>query len=385
MRFFILSFLLLFTACGVVEERDVSKEELVLHEASYMDLETWQEKDHVNALLAFQRSCVPILKRDPAMPFGTLEEAGTNDDWQKICRRAMAIESPTRVQAKLFFEKSFQPYQAKSSHRGKTKGLFTGYYEAGLKGSLRQHGPYQYPLYTKPDDLVMVNLGDFRDGFKGERIAGRVVGGYLKPYEDREKIDAGQWPHNDHVLVWTDDPVDVFFLHIQGSGIVELDSGKTMRVGYAGQNGHPYYAIGRELIKRGHLDKDEVSLQTISAWLKQHPVEGREVMNTNKSYIFFQELVGDGPLGGSGVALLAGRSLAIDRSLIPYGVPIWLDIDQPTPGAPPLQRLMVAQDTGGAIRGPVRGDVFWGYGDRAEDIAGKMKAEGQYWLLLPRQ
>lgn len=174
------------------------------------------------------------------------------------------------------------------------------------------------------------------------------------------------------------------FLQIQGSGRVIMDDGTTISVGYAGQNGHPYYAVGRELIKMGVLTKETVSMQAIEQWLSDNPARADEIMNTNRSYVFFQELDGEGPLGGENIALTPLRSLAIDRSLLPYGMPLWVDIAPPMEGEHGLQRLMIAQDTGGAIRGPVRGDVFWGYGERAEIIAGHMKSNGRYWALLPK-
>ncbi|PNW60305.1 UNVERIFIED_CONTAM: hypothetical protein BEN50_26175, partial [Euhalothece sp. KZN 001] len=262
-------------------------------------------------------------------------------------------------------------------------GLFTGYYEASLKGARERGGAYQYPLRALPDDLVMVDLGAFRDDLKGRRIAGRVRGSRLHPYESRADITKGALPADqDQALVWVDDPVDAFFLHIQGSGRVMLDDDTAMRVGYAGQNGHPYYAIGRELIRRGELDKDEVSLQSIRSWLRQNPDGAWDVMFTNASYVFFRELEGAGPIGGGGLPLTPGRSLAIDPTRIPYGTPLWVDIDHPDEKAAPIRRLMVAQDTGGAIRGAIRGDVFWGHGDRGEYYGGKMKSDGRYWLLL---
>ena len=225
----------------------------------------------------------------------------------------------------------------------------------------------------------MVDLGAFRDELKGQRIAGRVKGGKLKPYESHKEIISGRLPPaQDNPLVWVDSAVDSFFLQIQGSGIVSLDDGTTMRVGYAGQNGHPYYAVGRELIKRGALTKDNVSMQSIREWMEHNPDEAQDLMTTNKSYVFFRELEGEGPLGGEGVALTAERSLAIDRSIVPYSMPVWIDTDI-TGG-----RLMVTQDTGGAIRGSVRGDYFWGYGSRAEAMAGSMKSKGRYWFLLPK-
>jgi len=229
----------------------------------------------------------------------------------------------------------------------------------------------------------MVQLGEFREDLKSRRIAGRVVDGKLKPYETREDIVAGNWPHNEEVLVWVDNPIDAFFVQIQGSGVVQMNDGSVMRIGYAGQNGHVYSAIGRELIERGEITKENVSLQSIRAWLEANPDQADEIMNTNASYVFFRELEGEGPLGGEGIALTAGRSLAIDRSLISYGVPLWTDIQPPVEGIGTIRRMMIAQDTGGAIRGPVRGDVFWGFGARAESLAGPMKSKGRYWVLLP--
>ena len=374
-HFVYLSFLLLtLSACTTI---DTEKAPLVLKPASFRDLPGWNKDNQEQALAAFSYSCDRILKRDPAKTFGPDGIGGTYGDWQNACRDLPA----TNVRA--FFETYFQPYQATMAGKRKD-GLFTGYYEPALRGSHSRHGPYQTPLYKRPDDLVMVDLGEFRDELKGQRIAGRVKGAHLKPYEDRAAIEHGAWPHNDEILVWVDDPVGAFFLHIQGSGRINMDDGSVMRVGYDGQNGHPYYAIGRELIKRGELDKDTVSLQTIRAWLEAHPDQAEEIMNTNASYVFFKELTGSGPLGGEGVPLTPERSLAVDRSKMPYGVPVWVDLEAPTPDETAIRRLMIAQDTGGAIRGAVRGDVFWGAGKRAEYLAGHMKAEGRMWILLPK-
>ena len=199
-------------------------------------------------------------------------------------------------------------------------------------------------------------------------------------------IDAGALAGKHLEMVWVDDPVAAFFLHIQGSGRVELPGGKTLRVGYAGQNGHAYVAIGKVLLERGELKREEVSLQSIRRWLADHPAEARDLLAENPSYVFFQKLAG-GPVGSEGVELTAGRSLAVDLAFLPLGVPLWLAASRPNvdPSQPdlPLQRLLVAQDTGGAITGPLRGDVFWGHGAEAEEIAGRMKNRGRLWLLLP--
>ncbi len=378
MRIFILSiFVFIFSSCAAV---DKEKAPLVLKPAGFNDLPGWARDDHGQVLAAFSKSCERILKRDPSDQFGPDEVGGTYGDWQPAC---MALAGTSPAYAREFFERWFTPWKATMDGR-EDEGLFTGYYEASLKGAREKTGPYAFPLHARPDDLVMVDLGTFRDDLKGRRIAGRVKGGHLKPYEDRQNISQGRWPHNDEALVWVDDPVEAFFLHIQGSGRVLLEDGGFIRVGYAGQNGHPYYAIGRDLVHRGALEKEEVSLQSIRAWLENNPQEAQAVMNTNKSYVFFQELTGDGPLGGEGLALTPGRSLAVDRSKLPYGVPMWLDIEAPVTGEPDIRRLVVAQDTGGAIRGAVRGDMFWGFGARAEYLAGHMKSQGRYWLLLPK-
>ena len=269
---------------------------------------------------------------------------------------------------------------------GDNTGLFTGYFEASLKGARERTESFQTPLHNRPDDLVTVSLGDFRAELNGGRIAGRVIDGRLFPYETRVQIvGSDDYPHKDDVLVWIDDPIDAFFVQIQGSGVVDLADGGTMRIGYAGQNGHAYYAIGHELIKRGEIAEEDMSMQAIRKWLIANPALADEVMNTNDSYIFFRELDADGPIGSEGVALTPGRSLAIDYSLLSYGVPIWVNLREPKENSPQIQRLMVAQDTGSAIRGAIRGDVFWGRGDEAEEYAGKMKSYGKYWVFLPKK
>lgn len=348
-------------------------------------LPDWGTDKAAEILPAFEKSCLRIMKNDPEKPFGLIEQAGKYGAWQTICHDMQNLSSRDDMNVQRFFETHFTPYQVLSGED--PYGLFTGYYEASLNGSRVKSDVYNTPLHKRPDDLIMVDLGLFREHLKGERIAGRVENGALKPYEPRDQIIAGNWPYNqdDQVLAWVDDPVDAFFLQIQGSGRILLEDGSMIRAGYAAQNGHPYYAIGRELIKMGYLTKETVSMQSIRAWLEANPDQAEAIMNTNKSYVFFEELNGEGPLGGENVALTPTRSLAIDRSLLPYGLPLWVDIEPPMEGLPPLKRLMMAQDTGGAIRGAVRGDVFWGYGAEAEMLAGHMKSKGRYWALLPKQ
>ncbi|MGB4107530.1 MAG: murein transglycosylase A [Alphaproteobacteria bacterium] len=381
-RFFLLSMLLVLSACATKSPPE-EKPQRVLKAVEFNALPSWSDSSlYIRAAEAFGKSCVRIAKADPAKNFSEIPEAKTYGDWQRICAALAGVPKEDATALREFFESNFRPYAVSAGHEA--EGLFTGYYEAALRGSLTSDAVNNIPLYTRPDDLVMVDLGQFRDELKGQRIAGRVIEGNLKPYEDRAKIVAGQWPHNDKVLVWVDDAVDAFFVQIQGSGVVQLKEGGVMRIGYAGQNGHIYTAIGKELIARGELTKENVSMQAIRDWLSAHPQQADEIMNTNRSYVFFKHLEKDGPDGGEGVTLTPVHSLAVDHSLFPYGAPVWVDIDYPVNGQSRLRNLMVMQDTGGAIRGPVRGDVFWGYGERAEVMAGPMKAKGRYWILLPR-
>jgi membrane-bound lytic murein transglycosylase A len=363
---FLLSVLFL-SACSEKPEPS-----LHLNAVSFSELPAWGDDDFEGFVLAFERSCTVIKKRDSEKEIGLLVEAGTYGDWQNTCEALAHTNDYKSV-----IEKYLQPYEVR--YGDDPNGLFTGYYEASLKGSREQTARYNIPLYRRPNDLVMVQLGDFREELKGQRIAGRVVNGRLKPFESRTDIVQNP-PQYYEPLIWVDDAVDAFFVQIQGSGVVEMDDGSVMRIGYDGQNGHPYFAIGRELIDRGKMDKEDVSMQSIRTWLEAYPDQADDIMNTNASYVFFKEIEGDGPIGGQGVALTPLRSLAIDHTLIPYGTPLWVDIDEPK-----LQRLMIAQDTGGAIRGAVRGDVFWGFGEEAEQLAGHMNSTGRYWVLLPKK
>lgn len=358
-----------------------------LKAVSFSDIDGWGQDDPTLALAAFKRSCAVFAKKPadrvvkPALPD---QKSGFYRDWQKICDAQGYLFEPDGATIRLFFENWFTPYAVTSGEE--PEGLFTGYYESAVRGSYTRSDVYRYPLHLRPDDLVMVYLGKFRDELKGRRIAGRVVGGQLIPFETRSDIVDGQMKRgSEYEFVYLDNAVDAFFLQIQGSGRVNMDDGNVLRVGYSAQNGHPYYAIGRELIKRGHLTKQSVSLQSIRGWLEANPDQADEIMNTNKSYVFFRPLEGAGPIGAQNVALTEGRSLAVDRSLMPFGVPVFLDAQAPVEDENPVQRLMIAQDTGGAIRGAVRGDVFWGYGDLAEKRAGHMKSKGRYWVLLPRE
>ena len=372
---------------AAAEDEEEPAPRLVLAPGRFADLPGWERDDPAEAIEAFLRSCAAFRELPADQPLGGRDGyAGTAGDWRGACDAAPEVGEGAAA-ARAFFEERFVPVAA--ANREDRTGLFTGYYEPTLHGSRRRHGPYRIPLYARPPELVEVDLGAFREDLEGRRIAGRLKDGRLVPFADREAIVGGALAGRGLEVLWVDDPVDAFFLEIQGSGRVRLEDGGEVRIGYASQNGHPYYAIGRELVEMEALSREEVSLQTIRAWLAENPERAAEVMATNASYVFFRTLGSDGPYGAQGVVLTPGRSLAVDRAVHALGVPVWLAASRPAvdPEATdvPLRRLMVAQDTGGAIRGPVRGDVFWGPGDEAEQIAGRMRHEGRMWLLLPRE
>lgn len=357
-------------------------ETLTFRAASFADLAGWRDDRMAEALPALLKSCGRLNGATD------MAWAGLAADWQAFCAAARALRPGDDAGFRALAERELRPVAI--GNNGAAAGLFTGYYEASLRGNRQRNARYAVPLYATPRDLVSVDLGQFRDTLKGQRIAGRVVGNQLRPYDDRAAIDAGALAGKADVLLWVDDAADAFFLHVQGSGRVELPDGKVVRVGYAAANGHAYTAIGRTLIQRGALTAETVSMQSIRAWLSANPAEAAKVMQSNPSYVFFREIAAgpdDGPLGAAGVPLTAGRSLAVDRAFLPLGLPLWLDATRPADaeGAPDtaLRRMLVAQDTGGAIKGPVRGDVFWGHGPVAASVAGRMKHQGRTWLLLP--
>ncbi len=365
----------------------IPEDRLSFRQVPFSDLDGWARDNHGAAIGAFLRSCDRFGKWPQDRGLGGQDDVGGNAaDWLEACRVAREVAADKPGEARQFFEAYFQAVAV--SFAGRATGLFTGYYEPSLRGSRERRAPFLTPLHGLPKDLINVDLGAFSDELQGKRIVGRLQGRRLTPYPERQGIVAGALAGRGLEIVYVDDPVDAFFLHIQGSGRVQLANGEEMRLGYAGGNGRRYYAIGRELIKRGILSKENVSMQSIRAWLSANPKQGAEVMDLNASYIFFRELKGDGPLGALGVALTPGRSIAVDRRLIPLGIPLWLQASHPAAdpgqGDRPLHRLVLAQDTGGAIKGGVRGDMFWGHGARAAAIAGRMKNAGQWFLLLPK-
>jgi membrane-bound lytic murein transglycosylase A len=359
-------------------------ERLVLTPAEFGDLAGWGEDDVAPALGAFRRSCGKLNGQQPDLALVPGDKRfGTNAQWRTIC--AALPDRPDKAAARAFVERWFRPFRA--ANNDTAEGLFTGYYEPELKGARERGGHYTVPLYRTPADLVQIDLGQFLDEMKGRSIAGRLENGRLRPYADRAVIEAGHLKDKGLELLWVDDPVDAFFLQVQGAGKVTLPDGGAVRVGFAAHNGHGFIAIGKLLVDSGKIARERVSMQAVRDWLRANPEEARALMAKNPRYIFFKDVTPeavDGPLGAQGVALTAGRSLAVDRRYVPLGVPIWLDTTMPGSTDRKLRRLVVAQDTGGAITGPVRGDFYWGTGEAALAEAGRMRSTGRYFLLLPK-
>jgi membrane-bound lytic murein transglycosylase A len=353
---------------------------LELTPAAFAALPGWTEDDLLAALPALLASCQALLGQPADAPVGPGAVAGTAADWREPCQALDEMPADGAVLGE-FLESRFRPFLA--SDRGEALGLFTGYYEPEVAGSLTLAGDYRWPLYAPPADLLRVKLGRFRADLEGQTLYGRLDGQELVPYHDRAAIDddrvlAGQGLE----LLWLRDYVELFFLQVQGSGIVVFPDGSRRRVGFAAANGLPFTAIGKLLKEAGKLAPGEATAQGVMAWLRQHPDEAWEVMQQNRRYIFFRLGDGEGPLGSQGVVLTPGRSLAVDPAFLPLGAPFWLETTMPGSDQP-LQRLVVAQDSGAAIKGPVRGDLFFGAGEAALADAGRMQQKGRYWLLLP--
>jgi membrane-bound lytic murein transglycosylase A len=361
---------------------------VTLTPVSFIALPGWSTSDARAALAAFRRSCATFAKEPPTHALGGAGYAGAVADWEGVCAAAPGGNTSEDA-ARRYFETWFAPLSVAAG--SDTDALFTGYYEPEIHGSRRRHGVYATPVYGAPDDLVSADLGLFRENLKGEHVTGRVLGHTFVPYFSRAQIDADGLARAP-VLLYADDPVQVFFLHIQGSGRVRLDNGAFVRLAYAGQNGRPYTPVGRVLIEQGAVDRSQMSMQAIRSWMQTHADAARSVMESDQSFVFFKLTpLGDpalGSPGSEGVALTPEASIAVDEHLHALGAPFFVaaNAPDPDPSKPerPLNRLFVAQDTGGAIKGAARADVFWGFGHNAESTAGRMKSTGQLFVLLPK-
>ena len=348
--------------------------------AAWSALPGWSEDRVTEIWPAFRVGCAALLAA-----------AATRDLWQAPCIDANTVAPADRTAVRAFFESHFSPYQVVAAD-GRETGMITGYYEPLLTGSRTRSERHRVPLYAAPDDLLTIDLAELFPALKDKRLRGRVEGRRVIPYWPRADIENGKAPIKGKELVYVDDPVEAFFLQIQGSGRVRLAEGGMMRVGYADQNGQPFRSIGRLLVERGELPLEKASMQGIKDWGRRNPDKLVPLLDENPSYVFFREVPAaapgtaeaaiDGPIGTLGVPLLRERALAVDPRSIPLGAPVFLATTQPL-STRPLQRLMLAQDTGGAIRGAVRADFFWGFGDEAGRQAGRMKQDGRMWLLWP--
>jgi membrane-bound lytic murein transglycosylase A len=337
--------------------------------SNWEKLPEWTTLDLTPSWSALLQSC-RVLKNKP--------------QWQSVCSGAEVVDKNDNLAQRLFYEDKLIPFQV-INNDGSEQGVITGYYEPLLKGSRFKTSRFIYPLYAAPDDMLEVELGEIFPQLKGQRIRGRLSGKKVVPYYKRAEIDAGTESLKGRELFWVENAVELFFLQIQGSGRIELVDGRQIKVGYADQNGHPYVSIGKKLIEMGEMKLEDASMQGIKAWGEKNPGKLMALLELNPSYVFFRELPENltAPLGALGVPLTNEYSIAIDPKSVPLGSPVFLATTQPN-SAIPLNRLMLAQDTGGAIRGQVRADFFWGFGEKAGAQAGRMKQQGRMWVLFPK-
>jgi membrane-bound lytic murein transglycosylase A len=354
-----------------------------LEALTFQDLKGWEADDHAAAFRAFLRSCKALDASSAELRPAQAPET----DLLAICRDALKAGISSRADARLFFEANFQPF-AVIPHSG--KGFLTGYYEPEFQGSRRADSTYKVPLLARPDDLVTIPQGQTFPGLSPNLQAARKTDKGYEPYPDREAIEEGALDTLTKPIVYLREPGEAFIIHVQGSARIRLEDGSVMRVAYAGRNGRPYTSIGRLLVQQGEMDLESMTLEKLMGWLKDNPGPAQTLMRQNESYIFFREAgelaPADGPIGGAGIPLVPGRSLAVDRGLWAYGLPFWLEGQLPVTldKAEPLQRLVIAQDTGSAIVGPARGDFFFGSGAEAGTRAGLLRHTTRFVVLQPR-
>lgn len=342
--------------------------------ASWTDLPGWSSDTVQDVWPAYLESCRDLRFRP---------------GWSEVCAAAQGIAPATgAAEIRRYFQAYFEPYRLQKGTGAKAEatGLITGYYEPLLRGARAASAEFNTALYSPPQDLLTVDLSSLYPELKGKAVRGRLDGNRVVPYYTRAELAADPALRGKE-LVWVDNPLDAFALEIQGSGRVQFEDGETVRIQYADQNGQPYHSIGRYLVDRGLLTVEQATMPGIRAWLEANPQRMQEVLDANPSVVFFKEMpLGnpeEGPKGAENVALTAGRSIAVDAAYIPLGAPVFLATTFPASDAP-LERLVMAQDTGGAIRGAPRADFFWGTGNEARETAGKMRQSGEMWLLWPR-
>ncbi len=342
----------------------------LLKPAGWERIPDWQYDRLVEAWPAWIQSCRALA----AKPL-----------WKEVCGQAALVDGSREDDVRAYFQRYFIPHEVVDPNSGR-EGLVTGYYEPIIRGDRKRTSRAHYPIYGLPSDLVSVELSSLYPQLKFMRLRGRVVGNRLLPYFTREEIEKNDGGFRGEPIAWADDPVDLFFLQVQGSGRVEFPDGEHLRIGYADQNGHPFRSVARILIEQGELRESRASMQAVRKWGQDNPHKIAGLLNRNPSYVFFKEMPDglSGPLGALGVPLTEKRSIAVDPRHVPLGAPMFLATTWPLSDRP-LNRLVMAQDTGGAIRGAVRADFFWGCGDAAGALAGRMKQRGRAWVLMPRE
>jgi membrane-bound lytic murein transglycosylase A len=366
MQFIFLPFLLLFIITGCSLKKPTVQYEALDHisqgnflEVSWSDLQGFENDDLQMAFEVFKKGC------EKSQRFELLKQS---------CETAEQYDSAID-----FFKHNFTPYQLFDDNHG-DQGVITGYYEPLLYGSRTKTQEYQYPVFKQPKDLIIVDLASVYPQLAKYRLRGKLQGNKVVPYDTRETMVENE---NREVICYVNDPIDLFFLHIQGSGRIQLDSGEIINVGYANQNGREYNSVGKHMIALGLLEGYGASMQGMKAWFKDNPERIDEILSVNESYVFFHE--NDKSATGSlGVPLVPKRNLAVDRRYIPLGLPVYIKTKNPITQEE-IRKLMVAADTGGAIKGKIRADFYWGFGDDAGEIAGKMKELGKMFVLIPKE
>jgi len=372
---FALLFLLASCRGGVREESLVGTGGFSLQKVSYSDLDGWNRDDFYLFDKAVKSVCSAIIK-NPNRKLQSSHLEYSLPEYKKHCSRVLEITDRTKL--KNYIRDNFEPYSV--IYNGQTEGKFTSYYEASIRASYVKEGKYKYPIYGKPADIVEVNLRDFDASLPNQRLLGRVKNNKLVKYYTRKEIDEGKL--DAPVILWGDDEVDIFIMQIQGAAVATLPDGKTVRVGYAENNGHKFRGIGSILLEKKLIKPGEASMPKIRDWLKKNKKKAKESMLLNDRYIFHKIVEAEGPIGAMGLPLFAGRSMAVDRNYIPLGSMMWLETK--APDGSKINKMIMAEDVGSAIVGAIRGDYFWGFGEKALEQAGKMNSRGSYFILLPK-
>ncbi|NYT62650.1 murein transglycosylase A [Alcaligenaceae bacterium] len=356
---------------------------------SWAALPGWKNDDLAHVWKAFINNCKGLMR--PVSGSLAMQARATPRAWQPVCAAAaqsgLATQAAAGAEVRQFLQAQLQPWRLLDAAGKPAQNTVTGYYEPLVRASRKRHGEYQWPLYTAPDDLLTIDLGAVYPELAGKRIRGKLAGKRVVPYDTRAEI-AKSAARQPPVIVWVNDPVEAFFLQIQGSGRAQLDNGSTVRLAYADHNGRPYASIGQWLAKQGELPLAQTSMQNIKAWAKRNPKRVQEMLNANPAMVFFnEEAITDvelGPKGAYSIPLIGQRAIAVDTTFVPLGAPVFLATTYPATSQP-LERLVFAQDTGAAIKGAGRTDFYWGFGDEAGAMAGRMKQRGDTWVLWPKQ